>query len=384
MGTNITIRSGANPSGTGPDPLSGLTLQSASAQVTALDRFVEYAVTPITIQSGDFIVGFSALNPPGIYPAAVDATPPLKLRSYISSDAATFRLIDSTGLPGNLAIRAKVDLGTGGGGTGGGGTGGGGTGGGGGNCIGTSPTPGLPARPTCAVLDPSNPLATNLAGLFLMNEGSGGATKNLVTNQTAALSGPLPPTWNTTDPSLVFRGGEKLNSYANAGTGAEFDRMPISRFTIVAKVNVTALAAMGIAEKNDNNVADGFLFEVDADGNPLLIVEKSSQNVNVAGLGGAVRPGQWAQVAVTWDGAVGTPGAAKLFVNGVELQSSVRAPGAGGLGFAGATNQPFRIGSAGLSGHNALNGKMAYLAVYNGRILTAAELTQLDARLPLK
>jgi hypothetical protein len=59
-------------------------------------------------------------------------------------------------------------------------------------------------------------------------------------------------------------------------------------------------------------------------------------------------------------------------------------PDSGTLTYANATNQPFRIGN--VSFHDAigsLNGKMAYLAVYRGRILTTAEMSQLDAQLPI-
>src|SRR5262249_8960217 len=75
----------------------------------------------------------------------------------------------------------------------------------------------LPSRRVGATLDTGQALATNLAGLFVMNEGSGTTDLNLVDSQTASLSGNNPPTWNTGDPSLVFNGGGSLVSYLNAG-----------------------------------------------------------------------------------------------------------------------------------------------------------------------
>jgi hypothetical protein len=55
------------------------------------------------------------------------------------------------------------------------------------------------------------------------------------------------------------------------------------------------------------------------------------------------------------------------------------------VGYAGATNQPFRIGNATYDSiAGSLNGKIAYMAVYRGRILTATELNQLDTQLPIK
>jgi hypothetical protein len=44
----------------------------------------------------------------------------------------------------------------------------------------------------------------------------------------------------------------------------------------------------------------------------------------------------------------------------------------------------FRIGNAAYDFAGSLNGKIAYMAVYKGRILTSADLTALDAQLPIK
>ena len=113
VGTAINLVAGANPSGAGGNQLTGLQLQTGSAQIAAVDRLIEYNTPALTIQSGDFIVGFSALNPPNILPAATDKTPPARQRSYVSSDGTTFILIDSTSVgPGNFGIRARVDTGT--------------------------------------------------------------------------------------------------------------------------------------------------------------------------------------------------------------------------------------------------------------------------------
>lgn len=124
-----------------------------------------------------------------------------------------------------------------------------------------------PPRPAGSVLDSSNPLATNLVGLFIMNEGSGTTDLNLVDGQVANFSGSSSPSWNTSDPSVVFNGGGSLNSYMNAGTDLAFDKLTTSQTTIVAKVYVTALATGGVCEKNDDNAADsGFLFGWDSSG----------------------------------------------------------------------------------------------------------------------
>ncbi|MBS1824706.1 MAG: choice-of-anchor D domain-containing protein [Acidobacteria bacterium] len=485
LNTPVTILAAANPTGAGGAQLTGLNFQSTNASITAQESFLEIPVNPLTITSGDFLVGFSAINPAGVYPVVVD-TVASRQRSYISSDGAVFRLLDSTAIgSGNFGIRARID----GGATAGSGssltvnpssiafgsvpvgtpsqprqilitnngsttlnitlsaappfsvnpaavsaltpggaatafltytpisstpaqqngsltiasagstlatvslsgspgavsTGGGGTPGSG--CaagLGTSAIPGVPPRPTCATLDTSSALATSLAGLFLMNEGSGAATRNLVSGALGSFAGPSAPIWNAAEPSLNFLGGVSNNSYVDFGTDLAFDRMPVNRFTIVAKIFVPTLGLYGIAEKNDRNVADGFLFAMDNAGNLKFTVEKSTTNLRVTAGGGAIRPNQWVQVAVTWDGAIATAAAARLYVNGVEQQKSSAGDGVGVLGFASATNQPFRIGTAAFDGLGSFNGRMAYLAVYNGRILNPAEMTQLDTRLPIR
>jgi hypothetical protein len=241
-----------------------------------------------------------------------------------------------------------------------------------------------PARPSTSVIDSSNALSTDLVGLFLMNEGTGSTDKDLVDAQPAVFSGTTVPTWNTTDPSGVFAGGASPNSYLNAGADLTFDQLPTSQVTIVAKVNVSTLAAAGVCEKNDNNTLAGFLFGWDSTGALKLTVEKSSVNMTAVSAAGAFPTSQWVQVAFTWDGTVGTAASAHLYVNGVEQTKVSSSDGSGTLSYANATSQPFRIGNASFDTiAGALNGKMAYLAVYRGRILTTTELGQLDAQLPI-
>jgi hypothetical protein len=243
----------------------------------------------------------------------------------------------------------------------------------------------LPSRSTTAALDTTNPLSTNLSGLFLMNEATGTTDKNLVNAGLATFSGSAVPTWNTTDPSVVFKGGASLNSYLNAGTDLIFDQLTTNKMTVVARVYVTTVAAAGVCEKNDNNASDsGFLFGWDSSGALKLTVEKATTNMRVSAAAGTIVSGQWMQVAFTWDGTVANASAAHLFLNGVEQTKASLADGTGNLGFAQATNQPFRIGNAGFDPiAGSLNGKIGYLAVYKGRILTTSEMNQLDSQLPI-
>jgi hypothetical protein len=108
VGSAITVLAAAHPTGSGASPITGAAFQSTAGQITATQQFIEYAVPPITITSGDFLVGFSAANPAGIFPASLDRTPPARDRSYIGTSAASIRFLAEAN-DGNLAIRARVD-----------------------------------------------------------------------------------------------------------------------------------------------------------------------------------------------------------------------------------------------------------------------------------
>ena len=241
-------------------------------------------------------------------------------------------------------------------------------------------------RPQGSVLDTTNALSTNLAGMFIMNEASGTTDKNLVDSQTASFSGTSVPTWNTVDPAVVFNGGTSLNSYLNAGTDLTFDQLTPGKMTIVAKLYVSDPSpAAGVAEKNDgDSINSGFEFGWDNNGALRLLVERSVVDMRVISAKGSIPYGQWIQVACTWDGSVGTAAAAHLFLNGAELSKASSSDGSGTIGYTNATNQPFRIGNASFDPMaGSLNGKIAYVVVYKGRILTTTEMNQLDAQLPI-
>jgi len=241
-----------------------------------------------------------------------------------------------------------------------------------------------PSRPAGSTLDTKDPLAANLAGLFVMNEGTGTADLNLADSQTASFSGSTLPSWNVLDPSIVLSGGARLSSYLDAGTDLAFDKLTPGQMTIVAKVYVNQVASAGIAEKNDGNSIDsGFVFGWDSSGALHLNVEKSGPDMRVSTVGGMIPTGQWAQLAFTWDGTIGSAAAAHLFLNGVEQTKASAGDGGGTIGFANATGRPFRIGTASFETPGSINGRMAYLAVYKGRILMPAEMVQLDTQLPL-
>jgi YD repeat-containing protein len=241
----------------------------------------------------------------------------------------------------------------------------------------------LPSRPSGAVLDTTNALSTNLVGLFLMNEGSGTSDTNLVDSGLANFSGGSAPAWNTSDPSIVFNGGSSLNSYANAGADLTFDQLTTNKMTVVARVYVTTVAAAGVCEKNDNDEISGFVFGWDSTGALRLTVVRTGADMQVSAASGTITSGRWMQVAFTWDGTVGTAATAHLFVNGVEQSKTSATDGSGTVEYSNATNKPFRIGNADFNFPGSLNGKIGYLAVYRGRILTTSEMNQLDSQLPI-
>jgi len=249
----------------------------------------------------------------------------------------------------------------------------------------------LPYRPAGAVLDTSNLLSTKLVGLFIMNEGSGTTDTNLVDSQVETFAGSTTPTWDVPQPSVVLYGdgSTSLYSYLNDTTPPDlaFDKIPISQVTIVAKVYITEIFMCGVAEKNDGNSStdSGFVFGWDLAGSIHLTVEGSG-NMRVSTNPDAVPAGQWVQVAFTWDGTqppIGTAAAAHLFVSGVEQAKASSADGSG-IAYAGATNQPFRIGNGSFDVSGSLFGEIAYMAVYINRILTPTEMNQLDTQLPIK
>jgi Concanavalin A-like lectin/glucanases superfamily len=258
----------------------------------------------------------------------------------------------------------------------------------------------LPGRAPGSVLDPNNSLSENLIGLFLMNEGTGtdegqaAGTDNIVDGVTATAAGSVLPTWEVGDPSIVFYGGPSLASYLNAQVDPTFDDMPTSQITIVAKVLVNAGAA-AICEKNDGNPIpggdSGFVFGVTATNALRFVMELSQTNMKIQSADGVVPVQHWVQVAFTWDGTQSTPqnpgpaSAAGLYINGVLQTPASETNGTGNLDHTRASNQnPFRIGNASYeSVQGSFYGKIAYMAIYKGRLLSPSELTTLDNQLPI-
>ncbi len=100
-GTAINIVAGNNVGGT--STINGTTLQSFSANAGSQPGFSTYTLpSPLTISSGDFVVGFQVpTEPGGSLPAAVDTNNPQN-RSYYSNNGTNFTLESF----GNYMIRA--------------------------------------------------------------------------------------------------------------------------------------------------------------------------------------------------------------------------------------------------------------------------------------
>ncbi len=102
VGDPLTVLAGAHPSGS--ESLSGVSFQSTAATVQGLDRFAVYSIPPLTISSGDFIVGMRMTYARNVFPFALDLTPPVQRRSYFSTNGTTFTLYTI----GNLMMRALL------------------------------------------------------------------------------------------------------------------------------------------------------------------------------------------------------------------------------------------------------------------------------------
>ncbi len=110
--TSIEVVAGVNTDG--DSNIDGTVFQSATAQTGTRNASILYAVAPITINAGDFVIGVRYTPQGGALPANVDETPPLAGRSYLGT-GTTFSLLGTAGTstdPGNLMIRGQVYEGT--------------------------------------------------------------------------------------------------------------------------------------------------------------------------------------------------------------------------------------------------------------------------------
>ncbi len=106
----ITVVTGWSQSGT--ENINQTPLSKVAAAVPAtLARWADFAVTPLTIQSGDFVAGFYSANGEVPFTVGVDTNSTAANRSYISNDGRTFQMVDPAGSSSNFGIRIVVTLG---------------------------------------------------------------------------------------------------------------------------------------------------------------------------------------------------------------------------------------------------------------------------------
>jgi hypothetical protein len=104
QGTAITIVAGNNAGG--GTNINNVTLQPTNATTGPVGQFNTYNLAaPLTINAGDFVIGFSMNVGGGQFPGALDTTAPHNARSYQSQDGTTFTLINEGGNNADLLIR---------------------------------------------------------------------------------------------------------------------------------------------------------------------------------------------------------------------------------------------------------------------------------------
>jgi hypothetical protein len=108
-GTTFDILVGANADG--DTNISGTTFTATSA-TAAPNSLVTYNVPSLTINSGDFVIGYRYINsPPGMFPVSFDDDDPSAARSYFSTNGSTFSSFTNAGRPVDLPVRGTVFVG---------------------------------------------------------------------------------------------------------------------------------------------------------------------------------------------------------------------------------------------------------------------------------
>ncbi len=109
--TGISVLRGSVGAGTAS--LDGVQLRATSERVMTPGGWNEFDVPATTIETGDFVVGFTVNNPAGVLPMAQDTTPPSKGRSYMGTDDSKLLPVDANiSQMGNFPIRAVAAVGT--------------------------------------------------------------------------------------------------------------------------------------------------------------------------------------------------------------------------------------------------------------------------------
>ncbi|HEX4945113.1 MAG TPA: M12 family metallo-peptidase [Blastocatellia bacterium] len=102
-GTDYKLVVATNPSGN--SNINGLSLQEYPIKTPSRNQFVNFPVPNVTINAGDFVVGFVHAPQDGVFPVGIDTNSTVQNRSYVSGNSgATFDVITTR----NYAIRAVI------------------------------------------------------------------------------------------------------------------------------------------------------------------------------------------------------------------------------------------------------------------------------------
>ena len=112
VGADFTLIAGHNADG--DNVIDGTVFQQINLKIAAVNEFSVYALpAPLTINAGDFVVGFRMVTTPDVIPLGFDNNNPARRRSYRSDDGVAFTLSEGAGGTAvNYGIRARLTGGT--------------------------------------------------------------------------------------------------------------------------------------------------------------------------------------------------------------------------------------------------------------------------------
>jgi hypothetical protein len=222
----------------------------------------------------------------------------------------------------------------------------------------------------------AHPLSRGLVGCWLMNEGGGLKTNNLVTNKKASLNNGANWVIKKSGYACQFDG---VDDEISSSLIANYKAM-----TIVTKVNIAALGVAPyqfsrlVSSRNYNN---GGYFEFTVNNNTTTSINRLSFSVNYAtvDLLRDTADNYFSLLTdttfgVTWSGSATAAGNIHLYRNGIKtLTYTQTIDGTGGR-----VNEtyPIRLGNLDGTIERPLNGLMYYCYIYN-RALSPQEIQQL-------
>jgi hypothetical protein len=96
-GTSINLLTAASPNGV--TNIDNTTFKTKAANIVAPNQFDVYTVDPVTIYSGDFLVGYSVVRNAGEAAISLDNTPLIQNRSYFGGNGTNFNLDGGVNYP---------------------------------------------------------------------------------------------------------------------------------------------------------------------------------------------------------------------------------------------------------------------------------------------